>query len=222
MVLKFLNNFKKHKNFAKLELIEFYFLKLVSIFTLFFLVLPITAEPITEPATIISNQYRIQPSKGPFEYAQLYDLKENSVGQPAMVINFQARTGISLRLIKPVKLTGFTTKLSIQVEGFYCNERIWALFNDRLGKSYRLPTTILGSIQIGNINTLQLDLRGKLRQRPNYAIEESYIEFTGWFIEPDLSMSNLWHSCHLIMQAPKFDRQPYKQLLPFTEVESKL
>lgn len=216
-----------NNKFAKSDSIDFHNFRLcgLSFCFLISLWLPITsisAKPRIETTIIEANLYRILPSKGPFEYAQLFTVDENSIGAPALLINFKAKTGISLRLSKPIKLTGYTTKLSVQVEGFYCNERIWALFNDRLGKPYRLATTVAGLLQIGDLNTLNLDLRQKLRQRPIHASEESYIEFTGWFIEPDLNRLDVSSSCYLIMEAPVFDNRPYQELLPLIDAESKL
>jgi hypothetical protein len=167
------------------------------------------ARPFSNEATALAQSYTVKPGRGPFQYAYLFDVEQDQEGEPSLGIIFRSRTAIHLYLKQPLRLPGFTASIRLRLEGFRGGETIYALFADRRGKTHRLP---MGRIDSYGFQEWKLDLRGKLVFRPQRMSEESYVDFLGWSIEPDLRQPE--RSAYILMRRPVFDVRPYDMRVP--------
>lgn len=169
------------------------------------------ARPFSDARTIESNSYTVQPGRGPFRYAHLFDIEEDQEGKKALGLFFRGRTAVTLRLNEPLRLKGFTTSLRLRIEGFHGGETVYALFTDRRGTSHRIA---VGRTDFYGFQEWQVQLQ-HLAFRPTRMSEESYIDFVGWSIEPDLRQPEA--TAYLILRAPVFDVRPFDMRIPLLE-----
>lgn len=162
------------------------------------------ARPFSDEATLAAESFTVQPGRGPFMYAHLFNVEQDQEGERSLGLIFRARTAITLRLKKPIRLYGFTTTIHLRLEGFRGAETVYALFVDRRGKTHRIA---MGRADSYGFQEWQADLRGKLVFRPERLSETSYVDFVGWNIEPDLRQAE--RSTYIILRQPVFDVRPY-------------
>jgi len=164
----------------------------------------VEARPFSDETTLAAESYIVQPGRGPFMYAHLFNIEQDQEGERSLGLIFRARTTVTLRLKKPLRLPGFTTSIHLRLEGFRGAETVYALFVDRRGKTHRIP---MGRADAYGFQEWQTDLRGKLAFRPQRLSEASYVDFIGWNIEPDLRQAE--RSTYILLRQPVFDVRPY-------------
>lgn len=152
------------------------------------------------------------PGKGPYQYGRLSFLARppGRESEPCLAFYGRGRTGIQIRLRHPLRLQGAPRELQIAVLGSGAGDTLFGIFNDRTGKQIRLA---LGRLpDESRWQVYKKELRGQVRRRPERVAEEAWIEFVGWFIEPDLRRKT--ETTWLCLGKPIFTTEPYRMDLP--------